>query len=63
MQGQGHLRWSRFKNEEAEVMHKLVGEEVFPFLRRRGGDGSYLRRQHEGCALHDPDTGTAEQGG
>jgi type I restriction enzyme M protein len=42
--GQGHLRWSRFKNSDAEVMHKLVGDEVFPFLRelgkQYGGDGS-----------------------
>lgn len=38
--GQSHLRWSRFKNDDAEVMHQLVAEEVFPFLRRLGGDGS-----------------------
>jgi type I restriction enzyme M protein len=35
-----HLRWSRFKNDEPEVMHALVAEEVFPFLRKLGGDGS-----------------------
>jgi type I restriction enzyme M protein len=44
LQGQGHLRWSRFKNSDAEVMHKLVADEVFPFLRelgkQYGGDGS-----------------------
>ncbi|MEL4356469.1 MULTISPECIES: type I restriction-modification system subunit M [unclassified Luteococcus] len=42
--GQQHLRWSRFKNESAEVMFARVSEEVFPFLRRLGtqlgGDGS-----------------------
>jgi type I restriction enzyme M protein len=37
---QRHLRWSRFKNDEPEVMHTLLAEEVFPFLRRLGGDGS-----------------------
>jgi type I restriction enzyme M protein len=38
--GQENLRWSRFKNADAEVMFKIVGEEVFPFLRALGGDGS-----------------------
>ncbi|MFY2787392.1 type I restriction-modification system subunit M [Rhodococcus sp. MALMAid1271] len=38
--GQEELRWSRFKNADAEVMFKLVGEQVFPFLRGLGGDGS-----------------------
>ncbi len=42
--GQENLRWNRFKNESPEVMHRIVAEEVFPFLRglgdRIGGDGS-----------------------
>jgi type I restriction enzyme M protein len=38
--GQAHLRWSRFKNDDPEVMHRLVADEVFPFLRGLGGDGS-----------------------
>jgi type I restriction enzyme M protein len=41
---QQQLRWNQFKNAEPEVMHKLVGEEVFPFLRtlgqQVGGDGT-----------------------
>ncbi|MGH3438583.1 MAG: type I restriction-modification system subunit M [Sciscionella sp.] len=37
---QQHLRWSRFKNEEAAVMYKTVADEVFSFLRALGGDGS-----------------------
>ncbi len=41
---QTHLRWSRFKNLDAADMHKLVADEVFPFLRelgkQYGGDGS-----------------------
>ncbi|MBK8446762.1 MAG: SAM-dependent DNA methyltransferase [Micropruina sp.] len=40
LQGQGHSRWSRFKNEAPEVMQQIIGEDVFPFLRRLGGDGS-----------------------
>ncbi|MBY4275751.1 SAM-dependent DNA methyltransferase [Rhodococcus fascians] len=38
--GQDELRWSRFKNADADVMFKVVGEHVFPFLRALGGDGS-----------------------
>ncbi|MBC9734103.1 type I restriction-modification system subunit M [Nocardioides marmotae] len=38
--GQANLRWSRFKDLEPGVMHQIVGEGVFPFLRRLGGDGS-----------------------
>lgn len=38
--GQTHLRWSRFKNVGADEMFKVVGDEVFPFLRTLGGEGS-----------------------
>ena len=38
--GEEHLRWSRFKNDEAAVMYTVIGEDVFPFLRELGGDGS-----------------------
>jgi len=38
--GQDDLRWSRFKSMEPAVMFKVVGEQVFPFLRELGGDGS-----------------------
>jgi type I restriction enzyme M protein len=34
--GQAHLRWSRFKNLDANVMYKTVGTEVFPFLQQYG---------------------------
>ncbi|WP_137146355.1 class I SAM-dependent DNA methyltransferase [Mycolicibacterium sp. CR10] len=37
---QQELRWSRFKNQEPAVMFATVGENVFPFLRTLGGDGS-----------------------
>jgi len=37
---QQDLRWSVFKNAEASVMFRTVGEEVFPFLRALGGDGT-----------------------
>jgi len=42
--GQQHLRWSRFKNTDADVMFKTVATEVFPFVQKYGdqvgGDGS-----------------------
>ena len=38
--GQQQFRWSHFKNLEPAVMHQLVGDQVFPFLRGLGGDGS-----------------------
>jgi type I restriction enzyme M protein len=34
------LRWSRFKNFAPAEMFKVVDENVFPFLRSLGGDGS-----------------------
>ncbi|MCA4753830.1 type I restriction-modification system subunit M [Mycolicibacterium fortuitum] len=34
------LRWSQFKNSEPSVMFTTVSDEVFPFLRGLGGDGS-----------------------
>ncbi|MBF6841978.1 SAM-dependent DNA methyltransferase, partial [Acinetobacter baumannii] len=38
--GQDQLRWSRFKNAEPGVMFRIVDDEVFPFLRQLGGEGS-----------------------
>lgn len=34
------LRWSRFKNFAPAEMYSVVGDNVFPFLRSMGGDGS-----------------------
>ncbi|MBI3769702.1 MAG: SAM-dependent DNA methyltransferase [Deltaproteobacteria bacterium] len=34
------LRWSRFKHFEAKEMYVVVGEHIFPFLRKLGGDDS-----------------------
>lgn len=38
--GQDHLRWSRFKNDDPQVMFQTIGDQVFPLLRELGGDGS-----------------------
>lgn len=37
---QQHLRWSKLKHEDPTLMHKIVADAVFPFLRGLGGDGS-----------------------
>jgi type I restriction enzyme M protein len=34
--GQDHLRWSRFKHADPDVMYKTVATEVFPFLQQYG---------------------------
>lgn len=50
----GHLRWSRFKNLESTLMFKVVGEEVFPFLRTLGGTGTTYAAQMKGARFTIP---------
>ena len=38
--GQADLRWSRFKDRSRRSCTRSIGEEVFPYLRGLGGDGS-----------------------
>ncbi|MET7040579.1 class I SAM-dependent DNA methyltransferase [Clostridium botulinum] len=33
-----YLRWSKFKNEEAGEMYRIVSQEVFPFIKNIHGD-------------------------
>ncbi|MBF6620537.1 MAG: SAM-dependent DNA methyltransferase [Patulibacter sp.] len=40
-EGEGHLRWTQFKNEAPDVMHRRVADEVFPFLRQLGDGSTY----------------------
>jgi type I restriction enzyme M protein len=39
------LRWSRFKHFAPPEMYTVVGEHVFPFLRKLGGDDSSALRR------------------
>ncbi len=39
-EAQDHLRWSNLKNKDSREMYDLVSEQVFPWLRRLGGDGT-----------------------
>jgi len=38
------LRWSRFKNCDPDTLYTTVAEEVFPFIRNLGGEGSTYGR-------------------
>ncbi len=48
------LRWSRFKNEEPAAMFATVGQKVFPFLRKLGGDGSTYGEHMDGARFTIP---------
>ena len=37
---QQNLRWKNLKDDEPGVMYNTIGQQVFPFLRTLGGDGS-----------------------
>lgn len=55
--GQQHLRWSRLKNEEPAVMHRVVADEVFPFLRGLGGEGSTYSQHMKDARFTIPTAG------
>ncbi|OOM14651.1 HsdM family class I SAM-dependent methyltransferase [Clostridium saccharobutylicum] len=46
-----YLRWSKFKNEEAGEMYKIVSEEVFPFIKNIHGDKSSAYSKYMGDAM------------
>jgi type I restriction enzyme M protein len=43
--GQQEMRWSKFMNDDPDVMFTVVAEAVFPWLRSLGGDGSTYSAQ------------------
>lgn len=45
--GQADLRWSHFKNSSPEVMFKIIGDEVFPFLRGMGDGTTYSQHMKD----------------
>jgi type I restriction enzyme M protein len=51
---QERLRWSRFKDETPQVMFTTVGEQVFPFLRSLGADGSTYSRHMQDARFAIP---------
>ena len=48
------LRWSRFKNFAPAEMYTVVGEQVFPFLRSMGGEGSTHAQHMKGARFTIP---------
>ena len=46
-----HLRWSKFKNLEAEEMYKIVSDEVFPFIKNLHADGDSAYAKYMGDAI------------
>jgi len=48
------MRWSRLKNLAPQEMYTVVSEDVFPFLRDLGGDGSNYSKQMEGARFTIP---------
>ncbi len=45
------LRWSKFKNEEAEEMYKIVSEGVFPFIKNMHSDKESAYSKYMGDAM------------
>lgn len=37
---QEHMRWLQLKHQDAQTMHRVISEEIFPFLRELGDNGS-----------------------
>lgn len=46
-----YLRWSKFKNEEASEMYRIVSDEVFPFIKNLHGDESSAYSKYMGDAI------------
>ncbi len=46
-----HLRWGKFKNEEAGEMYRIVSEEVFPFIKNIHGDKQSAYSKYMGDAM------------
>ncbi len=46
-----YLRWSKFKNEEAGEMYRIVSEEVFPLIKNIHGDKQSAYSRYMGDAM------------
>lgn len=46
-----HLRWSKFKDKEAEEMYHIVLNEVFPFIKNLHQDGDSAYSKYMGDAI------------
>lgn len=48
---QQHLRWSKFKNEDATMMYDIVMNEAFPFIKGLHQDGDSAYSKYMGDAI------------
>lgn len=46
-----HLRWSKFKNQEAGEMYRIISNEVFPFIKKLHGDKDSAYAKYMGDAI------------
>jgi len=46
-----YLRWSKFKNEEAGEMYRIVSDEVFPFIKKLHGNKDSAYAKYMGDAI------------
>jgi type I restriction enzyme M protein len=43
-----HMRWSRFRNDDPQMMFRVVSQEVFPFIKElKGEESSYARHMRD----------------
>lgn len=52
--GQESLRWSHFKDADAETMFALVSQQVFPFMKEAGGSEGVFAEQMKGATFMIP---------
>ena len=55
--GEQDLRWSKFKQLDADLMFQLVSDAVFPFLRSLGGDGTTYSQHMRDARFTVPNPG------
>lgn len=58
---QQHLRWSRFKDVDAEEMHRIVSQEVFPFIKTFGANDSVFTQQMKDATYMIPTANLLER--
>lgn len=55
--GEQDLRWSKFKQLDADLMFQLMSDAVFPFLRSLGGDGTTYSQHMRDARFTVPNSG------
>ncbi|MBX0332994.1 type I restriction-modification system subunit M [Pontibacter sp. HSC-14F20] len=58
---QQHLRWTRFKDMDAEEMHRIMSMEVFPFIKSFGANDSVFTQQMKDATYMIPTANLLER--